>query len=725
MTIRARARRAARQAKDTGQAALIIVIGITVLLVTTGVALAANAIQHDPLVQFDELQHFAYRGLESGINSYLNTINSQPDLVDCSSASTSPTCNNTATGIKYDKWTQVPQTTTSAGNVPEYYLWTNPQFCFSKSKVTQTACTSTPTASGGNFEFLQVEIIGAAGFPTHYAYESSLVDFAAENGFLTRVWWSNYEATDPALIGKTLSTCHYDWTKTGYSGSDGQCGPIYFGPGDVVDGPVFANDSLYVASKPVFGTPTTTSNNSSVETADPHCLFVSTSYAKKTNCSKASSATVTRYTVVNSHDGEPLEPIPSSDAQLKTYASLNGCVYSGPTTISLYATKTSKTQYMNVTSPETPITSTTQRDKDNAATNTRICTGTKITAPTAANTGSGVIYVATSKSTTGCQGNGDSPFDGSRQGKATASKPTTIEAQIAYSTEFKGTRSGYDFVPGEKAKTDDCQGDAFVRDTDSANTPTGGTAGVAGNLTIAAQDNVIITGSIKYTDCGSSFNYERTCSFNAGGVNDSLGLIATNYVEVNRPLNPSCTSSGGGGGGYGGGGGGYGGGGGGYGGGGSTKTVRCTGNSNTLMSTCSASVSDLTAVLCKPGPTTVIDAAILALNHSFTVNNYTVGGATSRLYIYGTIAQDWRGAVGTFSGNRIATGYSKYYVWDSRLQYVSIPHYLTPSTPSWAISSSAVTLSTSCPTWPKPYPSRGAHIAKTTTVNPSTVKGAC
>ena len=689
-------------AGDQGQAVLALVIGIALILVTSGAILMDNVIQHDPLVQVDALAHYAYRALEAGTNSYLNTINAQPDLVNCSSASTTTTC----AAIAYDQWTQVPGTTESSGNVPEYYLWTNPQLCFSQTKTAFTKCTPTPAT--GNFELLQVKIIGAAGFPGHYQYQSSVASFSAGQGFLTRVWWSNYEAQDPSLTHVTPNNCHYDWSSTTYSGMDGTCGPVYFGPGDVVDGPVFTNDSVYATTDPVFGTPTNSQASSSVSTADPHCLFVDPldGHGTPSTCAAAATQDVGRYTAATSQHGLPVEPVPTSDAQLQQVAALNGCVYSGPTTISLYATASSTSAYMNVNSPETPLTTSTGHDEDNLSTNTHRCVGTHIPAPTSAHTGNGVIFVA--NATSSCSGNGVNPLDGIRQGKATPRQPATIEAQIVYPGQFKGTSSGYDFVFGETPMADDCAGDVFVKDASRAHTPSGDTPGIAGNLTIAAQNNVIITGNLEYTDCGSTFaakGHTRTCAFNPGGVNDSLGLIATNFVEVNRPEKPSCSTTKSGG-------------------------IKCSG-SGTLLTHCAATVTALTAVLCDPGPTVVVDAAVLALKHSFTVNNYTITPQTGRLYVYGSIAQDWRGAVGQFGYGGLLSGYSKYYVWDSRLQYVTIPHYLTPSTPSWLLVSSSVVMSTSCPAWPKPYPTGSTSTASTanypgaTTNGPTGAAGAC
>jgi type II secretory pathway pseudopilin PulG len=166
-----------------------------------------------------------------------------------------------------------------------------------------------------------------------------------------------------------------------------------------------------------------------------------------------------------------------------------------------------------------------------------------------------------------------------------------------------------------------------------------GNAYVSGNytksLTIAAENDVVIDGAI-------------TTTTNAEGVPTSgavLGLIANNFVRVWRPLNASR---------------------------GSTK----------------ASCGTATA---PSNPTNVdnisIYAAILALNHSFIVDNNDCGGTSGNLNVYGAIAQKFRGTVGTgnTSTGELATGYNKEYEYDDRLQIESPPYFLNPVKAAWKI----------------------------------------
>jgi type II secretory pathway pseudopilin PulG len=84
-------------------------------------------------------------------------------------------------------------------------------------------------------------------------------------------------------------------------------------------------------------------------------------------------------------------------------------------------------------------------------------------------------------------------------------------------------------------------------------------------------------------------------------------------------------------------------------------------------------------------PVTQVDAAILALAHSFVVDNYECGAPVGNLTINGAIAQYYRGTVGTGSGTTISTGYAKNYVYDDRLKFRSPPNFLDPIETRWEI----------------------------------------
>ena len=79
-----------------------------------------------------------------------------------------------------------------------------------------------------------------------------------------------------------------------------------------------------------------------------------------------------------------------------------------------------------------------------------------------------------------------------------------------------------------------------------------------------------------------------------------------------------------------------------------------------------------------------IEAAILALTHSFVVDNFRCGDDMDKLNVIGAIAQKFRGAVGTTE----PTGYTKNYVYDDRLRYRSPPFFLDPVQAAWKVNRS-------------------------------------
>jgi Tfp pilus assembly protein PilX len=147
------------------------------------------------------------------------------------------------------------------------------------------------------------------------------------------------------------------------------------------------------------------------------------------------------------------------------------------------------------------------------------------------------------------------------------------------------------------------------------------------SLTLAAADDVIVTGNLL-----NSVDTNPTGTASLTGA-ATLGLVANQYVRVYRPVsNPSSTN--------------------------------CASNSAT------------------PGDIT-IDGAILALAHSFAVDNYDCG-TPGTLTIHGAIAQKYRGAVGTGNSNgTVVTGYSKNYNYDNRFKYVMPPYVFDLQNTSW------------------------------------------
>ena len=598
-------RRMKRTARDAGQA-VIMVIGLSVLLMTVGVMLVDQTIQTDPLLQSDSIQHAAYRGLEAGMNAYLSIVNANPNLANCN---TSTNGFALCQGARYQTWNLVSNTNGANGTIPEWYLFDNPQPQFNPD---------------GSLATLKVQIVGVAGFPNHYAYQSSVANLAPVNGFLTTLWWSDYEASDPSATDPNYvshNLCKYDW-QTGYTGAGPNCQPVYFGPSDTINGPVFSNDSIYVTGGPNFGA---AAPWAAVKTQDPYCIFTDPS------CPLGNPSNVGNFAAPPlSADKQPKEPTPALADSMANLAAIaaeavpnNGCVYYGPTTIVLTGAT------MTVTSTDT----------------TSVASGCPLngSGPLPPN---GVVSV---NDAPGSGVKGANPFDDSAQrGKY---------AQTCGDYTVNGNKMPCAF--GLRSGQQDSEGDVFVSGNLAGNPSS---PSVAGQLTIAASNDIIIDGNLTYTDCSGYWSgtpQESACRYRTDNFvkNDALGLIAGHYVEVDHPVYPR--------------------------------------NKSALLPNC-GSRQVAPPPLCQPVDASgniTIDAAILALTQSFGVNNYASGGKLGDIILYGSLQQEARGAVGLIG----YSGFIKYYTWDPRLELVSPPSYLNPGTASYQLNSSGISSSLNYP----------------------------
>jgi len=610
-----------------GQTAIVMVVAMSVLLMTIGVMLVQQTIQTAPLLQADSTQHYAYRALEAGMNSYQSIVNTNPNLANCNSSTNgSALCQD----ARYQTWNLVANTNGGNGEVPEWYLFDNPQPQFK---------------ADGSLASLVVQIVGVAGFPNHYSYQSSVANLAPVNGFLDVVWWSDYEASDSQVPNPDYQShhvCEYDWS-TGYTGAGTKCDYVSFGPSDTINGPIFSNDSIYVTGGPNFGT---SSNPASVRTHDPNCIFVDPS------CPLNRPSDVGIYAAPPlSADAQPYQTPPADDSALASVAAEappnNGCVYYGPTTINLTGST------MTVTSPDTKVPSA----------------GCPINGASGNLPPNGVVYVQNAVPTgknpdSQLYGKGANPFDDkAHKGKYAQTCPNYYIRGVVMPCYFGWTGS----------KSQDTEGDAFV----SGNLA--GSASTFGGLTIGTANDIIIDGNLTYSDCSGHWAgtpHESACNYRTDGKNDSLGLIANHYVEVDHPVYPK--------------------------------------NKSQLLPVC-GSGQVAPPPLCQPvDPTThniTIDATILALNQSFGVNNYASGSpmevgndpSTGNIILYGSLQQEARGAVGLIG----SSGFLKYYTWDPRLELAAPPSYLNPGTASFTLNSSAISSSVTCPALDNVYGTSG------------------
>ncbi len=154
------------------------------------------------------------------------------------------------------------------------------------------------------------------------------------------------------------------------------------------------------------------------------------------------------------------------------------------------------------------------------------------------------------------------------------------------------------------------------------------------SLTIAAQSDIILNGDIKR---------------NGGAPAPVLGLTANNYVRVRHEV-----------------------------------TAR---PANANQGQCGSPNAEAGSNGTNYFKNLQIDAAILAIQHSFIVDNYDCGSASNLvdLTVNGAIAQSYRGTVGTGGSSGASTGYLKNYNYDNRLAVAQPPYLFDIASASWHI----------------------------------------
>ncbi|MCO5301131.1 MAG: hypothetical protein M9886_14375 [Candidatus Nanopelagicales bacterium] len=191
---------------------------------------------------------------------------------------------------------------------------------------------------------------------------------------------------------------------------------------------------------------------------------------------------------------------------------------------------------------------------------------------------------------------------------------------------------------------------------------------VKGRVTIAAQNNVVLTGDLAINS---------TTKGNSAIGPDMVGLVSANSVVVYHPVRrsrqgptekassknssycpdssydwPSKYTS-------------------------SKRTITCNWEISTDYGNSYTNINY--PGLTNASGTRWIYASIQSLARSFWVQNYNQGADLGTLSVRGSIAQKWRGAVGTSGG----TGFAKDYSYDSRLQFASPPYFPQWTNAAW------------------------------------------
>ncbi len=393
--------------------------------------------------------------------------------------------------------------------------------------------------------------------------------------FIDFLYISDKELVDPAASPASypngqsqINACNvYSW-QGGWNKRPSNCPNIFWRDGDVLDGDVHSNDMHYVSKNPNFkrGLSSGCPNRRAGDACYNKTLWVP-------NSTNGANPTLGQPPV-----GGTILALPPTNQELRRVAdpSLggNGCVYLGPTRILVKSNGK-----MDVTSP-------------NTAASGACGPGTNLNLPP-----NGVIYVRTIPA-----------------GTPAYSQATSLRCARPWvrSPNASGTANsgGKDYPRTNDVTPYDCHnGDVFLEGT------------LKGQLTIGAENDIIITGDTQYST----------------GVtgSDVLGLIAQNFVRTYHPVTSKPSSN----------------------------------QTSSSLETC-------------PNPcmqNLKVDGALLSVAHSVGVQNWDYGQNKGSLSVRGSIGQYFRGAVGTLNG----TGYIKDYKYDPRLRYLSPPYFLDPVATAW------------------------------------------
>jgi hypothetical protein len=411
---------------------------------------------------------------------------------------------------------------------------------------------------------IRILATGRAGNQTR-----SFIANVRQNGFLNYLYFTDFETQDPSLIGVTpTSTCAKYYAARVAAGVLNTCGGlIQFRSGETVNGPIDSNDALDICGGTFNGT-------------------VTSNYATSPYYLDCGSATFNQG--VPTFGGQL--PMPSTNSSMKNETRGDllastvprpGCLYTGPTSIlfngdGTITVRSPWSKWMNITGSTPPAGMATSQcgTIGTGANQLGSPGGDTFTMPT-----QNLIFVqsvpsvvgdanywpttGTSSSPSGtgnaCVTNGNDlgyPLSTSTGSGSTLLVTTETTLQTPANTNYYGCRAG----------------DAFVQGT------------VKGQVTVAADNYVWITGNLTYSDMSS----------------DVLGLVGQNAVWVWNPDGTTKLGSG------------------------STSSVK--------------------NLLTDSGRT--IDAAILSVAHTFQVQNYNVGSSRGQLTVVGAIAQEFRGTVG-------------------------------------------------------------------------------
>ncbi|WP_233195093.1 hypothetical protein [Cryobacterium sp. M91] len=474
-------RRLIRREPDERGAALVVVIGLGLLLLTLIATAMTFSVSGSLKASSDQNWNGAMAAAYAGVADYESRLANDNTYYRFGNPAASFSAGSTVTAPS------------AATENPAFGLGTDGAWdTVTGSDGTASFRYEVDNAAYASSGVLRIRSTGRVG-----AVARSIVANIRQDGFIDYLYFTVYEMQDPAQSGITTSGCAdtYAWAgRPMPSGGTSVCGDIAFGSSDVVNGPAHSNDTMRICGATFNGT---------ITTGDPGAPGAN--YLKKASDGSDCSGQVFNG---GQPTTSPVIAMPATNMQLKqetrTDAGIDapGCLYTGPTSIVLNSSGT-----MTIRSPWTKKTRIVGDPATSGSTpaacglpgtaNGQLGSTAGATVPVL---NANLLFVQSVPGVVTDPNYMSSTDWPSGQSAATCSVGNGIGFPVTHET-------------APSARSYDCRkGDAFVMGT------------LDGTMTIATDNFLYVTGDIIYSDAST----------------DVLGLVAQNAIWV---WNPYCDST--------------------------------------------------------------------------------------------------------------------------------------------------------------------------------------
>lgn len=608
--------------RDESGMAMVLVVGSMLVLAMLAMTALAYSLQSQQFARYTQDHGGAMAAAQSGIEDYISRLNRDDQYwksVDCSNVA----LQGPAVGANSCGWTA----TTPEGWLPVVPGETDPEAAWFHYSVDSSMATSqrmvlVRSTGRVNGEYRTIEAaVGKAG-STDYVYYT---DFESADP-------SNIQAYPPGSSnpasrpegGASQNACGaagYQNALYWWQGRNGyRCQEIQFVSGDKLNGGVYTNDAAWSTGAEFLA---------GFYTHNPGCNGITSNQSTWRNCLRTTGG-VSPSSTANFWNIRPqyADQKRSLDDTSAEFANHPGCHYYGATRVVFNSDGTmnvwNKTSNNGNRAPDAiPATGLptpscgTLAALDSAA-------GARVAVPDQM-----VIYVAAAPSAQNRQCN-----SGEIGGPTGRTLPIGNYDRALHNSSTR-TQYAYDVSMAEPTKY--CsEGNLYAEGV------------LKGRVTLAAAASIVVTGDLVLAEGRNG--------------NDLLGLVATNSVEVLHPLevtyswqnrNAQCVDA-------------------------SPRSYRYCPNegigSDDEVSGWPRRYADPTTGTNVPSTGVQIAGSIQTLQHSFLVQQYGIGPAKGQLVVFGSIAQRWRGIVGSTDGNGMH-GYLKLYEYDPRLVTSAPPYF--------------------------------------------------